>query len=381
MSIHHKKLYHRDSAGRIRHWWIEQDEDKYRTNSGLVDGATVTSTYRVCKPRNVGKVNETTGKTQCDAVIASTYEKRTYNNRYVESIDRVDEAQLYISPMLAGKYKEGGKTQFPVASQPKLDGIRCICRPDGMWTRNGKPLVSSPHIHTVLMEVFRQNPGIIFDGELYNHDLKEDFEKIVSLVRKMKLDYDQAVECRNKVQYHVYDLIDENDESMSFDQRRSKLKSLVEALDAELGDSNPVKLVPTHICVNQDELDEKYVEYLSDGYEGQMVRSIDSVYEFERCDSLLKRKIMLDDEFKIVDLEEGQGNWSGMIKSVIIELKDGSTQRAGMRGNEALAKMLMENRESYKGTLATVAYQGITAYGKMRFPIVTKFWGTETREL
>ena len=42
------------------------------------------------------------------------------------------------------------------------------------------------HILDELQPFFNKYPDVVLDGELYNHDLKDNFEKIISLVRKQK---------------------------------------------------------------------------------------------------------------------------------------------------------------------------------------------------
>ena len=75
----------------------------------------------------------------------------------------------------------------PVFSQPKLDGIRCIAMREGLFTRTGKPIVAVPHIHEELEPFFEKYPNAVLDGELYNHAYKDDFNKIIHLVRKQNL--------------------------------------------------------------------------------------------------------------------------------------------------------------------------------------------------
>ena len=48
------------------------------------------------------------------------------------------------------------KVKYPIYSQPKLDGIRCIVKKDGMWSRNGKKIISAPHIHESLKPLFEK---------------------------------------------------------------------------------------------------------------------------------------------------------------------------------------------------------------------------------
>ncbi len=100
-----------------------------------------------------------------------------------------------------------------VFMQPKLDGVRCVIQYDNStvtaYSRTGKEWKNIDHILFNLKPWFALNPDVILDGELYNHDLKDDFEKIISLVRKTKPTDEDRFEAGNLVQYHVYDTIAE----------------------------------------------------------------------------------------------------------------------------------------------------------------------------
>jgi len=91
--------------------------------------------------------------------------------------------------------------------QPKLDGVRCVFTKDGAFSRTGKEFKNVDHIKETLKPLFKQYPYIKLDGELYNHKLKDDFEKIISLVRKTKPTFEHRQEAEKLVQYHVYDKI------------------------------------------------------------------------------------------------------------------------------------------------------------------------------
>ena len=67
--------------------------------------------------------------------------------------------------------------------QPKLDGVRCYITKDGAFSRNHKPFKNCKHITTTLQSFFKDYPDRILDGELYNHKFKNDFNKIISLVK------------------------------------------------------------------------------------------------------------------------------------------------------------------------------------------------------
>ena len=74
--------------------------------------------------------------------------------------------------------------------QPKLDGVRCVIQYNAgvvtAYSRTGKEWKNIDHILFNLKPWFALNPNVILDGELYNHDYKDNFEQIISMVRKTK---------------------------------------------------------------------------------------------------------------------------------------------------------------------------------------------------
>lgn len=357
-------LYQVDSNENTRVWWMEQNGDKYRAVSGVSGGKMVTSEWKLAKPKNIGKVNATTGEEQAAAEINSQYTKKR-DRKYHDSIDAAAGGSNIIEPMLADKYKGWDKNWTKVWVQPKLDGMRCIATSKGLFSRQGKPIVSVPHIIRELAPMFEANPSLILDGELYNHDLRDDFNELISLARQSKPTTDDFIKAEASIQYHVYDMVHELDFSSRFNYINETL--------VELG-SPHIKLVATVLVSNLNHLDEIYGAYLQEGYEGQMVR-LDTPYEQKRTKALMKRKEFLDDEFEVIEILEGQGNWSGYAKSVQCKTKQGIVFNAGIKGNQAFTKELLTRSPVPK--TVTVRYQNITPDGSLRFPIAVAFYEGE----
>ena len=112
-----------------------------------------------------------------------------------------------------------------------------------------------------------------------------------------------------------------------------------------------------------------YEDYVSYGYEGQMIR-LNEKYENKRSNSLLKHKSFIDEEYKIVDVIEGNGNLSGMVGALVFESKQGDKFNASVNGGWDYLKDLWKNKKKIVGKLATIAYFNITPDGKPRFPKV-----------
>lgn len=363
-----RPLYKRDNNGNVRVWqmelgWDSDDVAAHRSHTGIKDGAVVVSEWKYTKAKNVGRSNATNAREQAESEIANMYVQRLDSGNFENEAD-IDSFDKFV-PMLAGGY-DADKLDFnqELYAQPKLDGIRCIARKDGLWSRQGKPIVSCPHIEEYLKPFFDKHPGAVIDGELYNHELKDDFNKITSLVRKSKLKEEDFAESERLVQYHIYDCYMDAD----FDQRIQFL--------FDQGFEEPVVYVETRQVRDQEELDELYGIAMEAGYEGQMVR-LNKEYQNKRSKYLLKRKEFITEEFEVLSVEEGQGNWSGYIKRFILKMPDGTICGAGVRGNQETMKQLFESK--VKPDWATVRYFNLTPDGVPRFPVVVD-WGQGKRE-
>ena len=347
-------LYSRTSSGSIQTWQIIVENDSFYTIEGIQGGKLTQSKPTICEAKNVGRVNATTAQDQAHR-LAKVRIKAKREAGYVESLDEVSTAKtkpVYFQPMLAHKWADcKDKVQFPVFCQPKLDGMRNITSCNGMQSRGGKPIISAPHIFAALKPLFDKYSNLILDGELYCDRLKDDFNRILSLVKKSKPSPADLAESAQFIQYWVYDLPSHNG---VFSERSAELQKLVKELNSPY-----IVFVETRLATTQEELDQFYSEWLEAGMEGQMVR-LDQPYENDRSRSLLKRKEFQDDEFKILEIEEGKGNRAGMAGKVKCITKDGAEFRAGIKGNMAYFRELWNNRAKLVGKMATIKYFQLT---------------------
>lgn len=353
-------LYKRTNTGKVQIWFVEVDGDRYRTTSGQMDGKKVTSEWTTAKPKNTGKANATTGAQQAVSEVNAMYEKQ-YKKDYRNSVEEIDVVERF-KPMLADKWSDRKHkiTVTYVHMQPKLDGVRCIAKADGLWSRSGEPIISAPHIHAQLAPLFEKYPNLIIDGELYNHDLKDDFNAIVSCVKKSKPTDEDLEQSANLIQYWVYDMPSE----MHFGERNKILQNMIDV--GLFGADNNIVIVQT-AEVHIDDVDKIASIYIEAGFEGAMVR-LPGKYENKRSKTLLKWKEFQDEEFKIVDIQEGDGNRSGMAGRVVLALNDGRTFSAGLIGNMDYCKQLLADKSRHIGKMGTVVFQNYTPDGVPRFP-------------
>ena len=195
-----------------------------------------------------------------------------------------------------------------------------------------------------------------------NHELKHDFNKIASLVKKTKPSSSDLKESEALVEYWVYDIADNN---KNFQQRLTWIETnLLNKYDIS------IKIVPTGFPSNQEQLNELYEAYTENGFEGQMVR-VDTKYENKRSKNLLKRKDFQDKEYTILEINEGEGNKSGMAGAMVFENELGITFNSNIKGSREYLKSLWNQKKSLIGKQATVKFFNLTPDNNVpRFPYV-----------
>ncbi len=357
-----KTIYKKTKTGATQEWTIEVEGNKYRTHSGQVGGAITTNEWTVVYGKNVGKANGTTDEEQA---LKEAEAKRTkkLESGYFEDVNSIDTKQ-YFEPMLAAKWEDyKDKVVYPIYSQAKLDGIRCILTKDGMFSRNGKPIISAPHIFDSVKPLFETNPDLIFDGELYADKFANDFNKIVSLVKKTKPNADDLKESKELIEYHIYDLPSSN---KNFIQRAYDLAILFETR-SELHPH--CRIVETYKVPSEDVVTELYEKYVEEGYEGQMLR-LDGKYENKRSKNLLKHKSFVDEEYTILDICEGEGNRTGTAGYMVFETAEGKPFKSNVKGTWEETAEMLKNKKQLIGKQATIKYFNLTPDGIPRFPFV-----------
>lgn len=361
-------LYKCTSTGATQEWAIFHEDGLFWTVSGQVDGKKVTSAKTSCAGKNVGRKNATTANEQALKEAQARWQKKL-DEGYVENINDVYKtSSSRVDPMLAKNYSDyKDEIEFPLYCQPKLDGLRCIVTRDGAYSRKWKPFSTLQHIRDALQPIFDKYPTILaFDGEMYSHELKDNFEEIVSIVKQPKATAEDIEKCKELVQYHIYDYVP-TEEYANLIYKSRDLDLDVALLDAP----SCLRRVKTTLVWNQEELDEQYNWCSVDGYEGQMIRT-DAPYQQKRTKYLLKRKDFVDEEFLIVGHKEGKGNREGCI-TLRLATKDGKEFDSVPVGGVEYLQDLWQKREKLLGLYATVKYQNLSSDGIPRFNNTIKF--------
>ena len=256
------------------------------------------------------------------------------------------------------------KWNSPVIVQPKLDGERCRA----VWMDEIKKwklisselnlILSVPHITEALMDDKGEPQGDEpreYDGELYVHGL--NFETIHSIVGRTVNLHSEF----DKMEYHIFDVVNE------------EVQFLRTFLINSMNSYGPLKYVPYQIAKDFEDVMNIYNDFLSDGYEGMIVRNILGNYVRKRTTNMMKFKPKKDDFYKIVGFNEEinkDGVPKGTLGSFICVGDDGTEFSVGSGFTREQRIEYWEVRSRLLNQLCHVQYQNITSGKKVpRFPI------------
>ncbi len=306
--------------------------------------------------------------------------KRKYLNKkdkegYIHDKSKVlDGSHIIVRPMLAHTFsmdaltKRGKTIKFPCYVQPKLDGIRCIS-----YLKNGDVIMESrkgvafnfmDNIRKELKAILIKTPNVFLDGELYTDKIA--FEVISGVVRLK--DTPSAVQLKNmnKLEYCVYDCIIKDDIDMTFDNRFKQLSKMIGTSKKRKWKS--IEPVLTEQIESAEQIRPKHDEYVSNGFEGLMLRNVKSKYEIDkRSKDLQKFKDFKEEEFLITGFHEGSGDDKGCIvwECITPDKKPFSAEPLGTRQHR---RKLFKDGKKYIGSLLTVKFFEYTKDGIPRFP-------------
>jgi len=291
---------------------------------------------------------------------------------------------IITKPMLSGKFDDF-KTEslgltYPLMGTPKMDGIRALMVDGNLVSRTFKAI---PNVF--IREKLEADLPDNVDGELMDVQGWEHTQSSV-MDRKGQPDF----------LFYVFDYVKDGLEK-PYTERMKDLKVL--KLPAYC-----VKVLPVEIK-NHDELLALEEQFVSEGYEGLMLRKPDSVYKCGRGTlkkmDLVKVKRFVDAEAKIVGYEEQMENTNEAERDNFGRTKRSSAQ-AGLVGKGTLGRWNVEgingefkgvafglgtakgvtqemrqawwdNRDKFVGKIVTYKYQAAGSVSAPRIPVFKNF--------
>lgn len=350
-------LYSKTSTGAIQTWTIARNGNSYTVTTGQVDGKKTTSKPTVCEGKNIGRINETSPEDQAQLEVQAKVKKKLKTG-YFQNIEDVDKMS-YISPILAKKFKDRrDKVKYPQILQEKKNGGRCIITKGGAFSRKGEEWLTIPHITDSLKPFFEKWPDAVLDGELFNYDLRENLNDMMSIIRRTKnITPEHLEKSKEIVEFHCYDGYGHcnttKDHPYSF--RKSSIDLICDEYEY-------LKVVEDHYVNSEEEAMQVYQSFLDDNHEGAIMRDPAMVYKIGgRSSDLLKMKPEDSSEAVIIAIHEGGGNWSGVAKTVTLDW-GGKIFDATFKCPREKCLEILENSYDWIGKEVTFQYNGLTAY-------------------
>jgi DNA ligase-1 len=344
-------LYKMDSKGKIRSWSVTTQGTTYSVSHGLLNGAQQ-ETLVTCEGKNIGRSNETTAEAQAISEAQGLWNKQKNRKGYTEEIP-TEQPDM---PMLAHKYvKFKKKVKFPCVVSPKINGIRLsLAVQGGKVTTKSRTNNEFTGLENTIGE-FNAFADIELDGELYSRSLT--FEQLGSTIRKGDIN-DPRME---SVFFYAFDIM--NDET--YHQRVIRLESLIAPLKR-------AEIVPWYIVNSHEEIEAKHKEFVDSGFEGTMIRNLNSAYQKNvRSYDLLKYKNFIDEEFEVVGWSTGKGKFEN-VPTFVLKCEAGEFE-ATPEGDQELREFYLANADSYIGSFATVRFFEYTSKGIPYLPVLVDF--------
>lgn len=278
------------------------------------------------------------------------------------------------------------KLSFPVAVEPKLDGIRATCVVTGesvtFYTRTGHPIPAVEHLagqvlwmisqlrHAVEEDEHGLYPQetrrllwdfvgdearrLILDGEI----ISGTFNKTVSDVRKLDVKAEDA-------ELRLFDVVNWHDwtdtPEVNYQRRRMVLKHLVNyALDSKV-----ISAVPSYLASSEWEIEHYYKTFRKNSLEGAMVKRLDGCYHRKRTADWQKMKNQETLDLKVVGVFEGTGKYTGQLGGIIVDHKGVEVRVGGGFTDQQRIDLWADHPI---GRIAEVEFHEVTPDGSLRHP-------------
>lgn len=362
-------IYNISQIGKDMIWLIYSDPDNERLVivHGYVDGKKQIEYVKI--------ILNTSGRTFQEQALLEA--KKRYNDKISSGYNPkfIDNFTSIIKFQLANNYvpPNKGKTNiinFPVAVQCKIDGIRA-----GAFIRDNelkklsrtnklfKNMWFDSQLKTLLSFL---PPNTILDGEMYSTEV--NFNEISSIVRTVKKYNPLEV----KIVYYIFDIIIPN---MILEERINKLNKAYENYINSGNQNSGFVILPTIQANNYEDLENYHSFYVSNGYEGIMIRNYSitkkdpkfSYYKGGRNNNLLKYKHFIDEEATILDVESCYENNTEMAMFVVKDIR-GNIFKVRPNGSFEERIKALNNKKDYIGKFYTIKYFELTPDGVPRFP-------------
>lgn len=308
--------------------------------------------------------------------------------------------------MLAHKYEEKRIKTWPVAVEPKLDGVRVIAVVhDGtaaFFSRSGKPFPAIEHLGPDLIKLVAaarakyQNPvegyddawrqecwlntggdgplgSLVFEGEM----VSGSFNKTVGDIRRKS-------EAATDASFKIFDVLphswftgETSDTEQDYQSRRRMLEEVLDLTPSV----SPLQAVPRYYAYADADVQKAYSDFRNAGFEGAIVKPFEGTYQKKRSYNWLKMKGEETTDTPIIDAFEGTGKYARALGGLVVNCDGVHVRVGGGFTDEQRVSFWEEFRAdragreppSLLGRMIEVEYHEKTPDGSLRHPRFVRF--------
>lgn len=308
-------------------------------------------------------------------VLRAILEKKPGAGFTASSVNKARKGTIWtFDCMLAHKFEEHRVKKWPVAVEPKIDGVRCLIMlqptrsgsPDiGFFSRSGNEYTTFGHLEEPLSKLWELNAtllsgkgGAVIDCEMDSGQ----FNETVSQARKKEGQATDAVaRCFDFVTGHVWT---EQEKSPTYVTRRGWLTQFV-------GGKTPlfdnIVAVHAHVANSAEDVMALHARFQAEGLEGTIVKPLDHLYQRKRSHDWMKTKGFETHDLIITGMFEGARKYEGQMGGVIVDM-NGVDVRVGGGWSDDDRRVMWENQSDYIGRMIEVGAHEMTPDGSLRHP-------------
>jgi hypothetical protein len=148
-------------------------------------------------------------------------------------------------------------------------------------------------------------------------------------------------------------------------------KDRYETLKENIKDYESIEVVETKIVNSFDEAQEHFNSLVSNGFEGTVIKNLDTPFKNHTSPTQIKMKEEAVAEFVITGFQEGEGRLQGTLGAM--EYKSSDNQVQGKMGgfSDEIRDYIWENRTDLIGSIVSVKYNGVSkAKGKDTYALM-----------
>ena len=340
-------LYKATKNGSTQFCSITISDDTFTVTWGQVGGKEQSKSTQ-CSTTNAGRANERTPKQQVLLEAQAKWQKKvdTGYTVHLPSEAPADFTAINLPQKVKVFQEQLHNVADNVYVSDKLNGINGLYRLDNdsltLYSRGGLSYPELPHLTVDILHIMKTNSLTSLNVELYIHG--EHLQDIQSAVTKPN-------ELSPRVQACIFEL---PDEAGTYTVHRTKLKHI-----SDYCTTTHVLVIPS-ILVDKRLIESIYINAISRGCEGVIIRNPTGIYKYnERSSDVFKYKKMLQNEYHITGYELDKDGFPKLICE-----SAGGEFTVRPRGDLESRRVMLANIDSYIGKWYTVDYEVLTKAGK-----------------